>query len=176
MLGAVIIVVGVGIFGTFTGYLANLFLAPKPRRRRSEVGPVARTTRERVAHLRELLAQQQAAIDELDALLAERLRRRRLSRRSGAGFGRLGAGPATGDPSALECAQLFALRSESMLSSTSATQTMPNPTQSRALTCSPSTSTADEQLQHRGDELDEARPSPAAGAVRRPRRAAAAPP
>ena len=36
---------------------------------------------------------------------------------------------------------LFALRSESMLSSTSATQTMPNPTQSRALTCSPSTTT-----------------------------------
>jgi hypothetical protein len=27
--GAVIIVVGVGIFGTFTGYLANLFLAPR---------------------------------------------------------------------------------------------------------------------------------------------------
>ena len=27
--GAVIIVVGVGIFGTFTGYLANLFLGPR---------------------------------------------------------------------------------------------------------------------------------------------------
>jgi Ion channel len=27
--GAVIIVVGVGIFGTFTGYLANLFLSPR---------------------------------------------------------------------------------------------------------------------------------------------------
>ena len=34
ILGAVIIVIGVGIFGTFTGYLANLFLAPKPARRR----------------------------------------------------------------------------------------------------------------------------------------------
>lgn len=32
LLGALIIVVGVGIFGTFTGYLANLFLGPqKPR-------------------------------------------------------------------------------------------------------------------------------------------------
>ena len=31
ILGAGIIVIGVGIFGTFTGYLANLFLAPKPR-------------------------------------------------------------------------------------------------------------------------------------------------
>ncbi len=29
MLGSGIIVIGVGIFGTFTGYLANLFLAPK---------------------------------------------------------------------------------------------------------------------------------------------------
>ena len=31
IVGAVIIVVGVGIFGTFTGYLANLFLSPKKR-------------------------------------------------------------------------------------------------------------------------------------------------
>jgi len=29
LVGAVIIVVGVGIFGTFTGYLANLFLSPR---------------------------------------------------------------------------------------------------------------------------------------------------
>ena len=29
IVGVVIIVVGVGIFGTFTGYLANLFLAPR---------------------------------------------------------------------------------------------------------------------------------------------------
>jgi hypothetical protein len=28
VLGSLIIVVGVGIFGTFTGYLANLFLGP----------------------------------------------------------------------------------------------------------------------------------------------------
>ena len=27
-MGSLIIVVGVGIFGTFTGYLANLFLTP----------------------------------------------------------------------------------------------------------------------------------------------------
>ena len=27
--GSVIIIVGVGIFGTFTGYLANLFLSPR---------------------------------------------------------------------------------------------------------------------------------------------------
>ena len=29
VMGSLIIVVGVGIFGTFTGYLANLFLAPR---------------------------------------------------------------------------------------------------------------------------------------------------
>jgi catechol 2,3-dioxygenase-like lactoylglutathione lyase family enzyme len=33
LLGALIIVVGVGIFGTLTGYLANAFLAPRKRRK-----------------------------------------------------------------------------------------------------------------------------------------------
>ena len=31
IIGSVIIIVGVGIFGTFTGYLANLFLSPKKK-------------------------------------------------------------------------------------------------------------------------------------------------
>ncbi len=31
IIGAVIIIVGVGIFGTFTGYLANLFLSPQKK-------------------------------------------------------------------------------------------------------------------------------------------------
>ena len=31
VMGSFIIVLGVGIFGTFTGYLANLFLAPRSR-------------------------------------------------------------------------------------------------------------------------------------------------
>ena len=88
ILGAVIIVVGVGIFGTFTGYLANLFLAPKPdleapgepaaaagdvtagEAGAEEAVAVAEDTRERVHHLRELLLQQQAAIEELDDLLS----------------------------------------------------------------------------------------------------------
>ncbi len=69
ILGSVIIVIGVGIFGTFTGYLANLFLAPKPPKEEVEVVK----TRERVAHLRELMAQQQATIDQLDKLLADEL-------------------------------------------------------------------------------------------------------
>ncbi len=69
ILGAGIIVIGVGIFGTFTGYLANLFLAPKPPAEEVEVVE----TRERVAHLRLLLAQQQETIDQLDKLLQPEL-------------------------------------------------------------------------------------------------------
>jgi hypothetical protein len=69
ILGAVIIVIGVGIFGTFTGYLANLFLAPKPPKEEVEV----LETHERVAHLRELMAQQQATLDQLDKLLTDEL-------------------------------------------------------------------------------------------------------
>jgi voltage-gated potassium channel len=69
ILGAVIIVIGVGIFGTFTGYLANLFLAPKPPKEEVEVVE----TRERVAQLRLLLEQQQATLEQLDTLLADEL-------------------------------------------------------------------------------------------------------
>lgn len=69
ILGALIIVTGVGIFGTFTGYLANIFLAPKPPKEEVEV----LQTRERVAHLRTLLAEQQATIDQLDKLLTDEL-------------------------------------------------------------------------------------------------------
>ena len=68
VLGALIIVVGVGIFGTFTGYLANLFLARRP----ASDEPTGDDTRERVARLRTLLTEQQSAIDELDRLLADR--------------------------------------------------------------------------------------------------------
>ncbi len=68
ILGAVIIVIGVGIFGTFTGYLANLFLARRP----ASDEPTGDDTRERVAQLRTLLAEQQSAIDELDRMLARR--------------------------------------------------------------------------------------------------------
>ncbi len=69
ILGTVIIIIGVGIFGTFTGYLANLFLAPKPPKEEVEV--IA--TRERVEHLRVLLLEQQKTLDQLDKLLADEL-------------------------------------------------------------------------------------------------------
>jgi hypothetical protein len=69
LLGAVVIVIGVGIFGTFTGYLANRFLAPKPPLMQEDD-----STRARVEQLRVLMAQQQAAIEELDAILRQRSR------------------------------------------------------------------------------------------------------
>lgn len=69
MLGAVIIIIGVGIFGTFTGYLANVFLAPKPPKEEVEV----LETRERVDHLRMLLIEQQETLAQLDKLLTDEL-------------------------------------------------------------------------------------------------------
>lgn len=68
LLGAVIIVIGVGIFGTFTGYLANLFLAPK-KAAAAAAGSEADEARRQVEQLKALLVQQQATIDEIERLL-----------------------------------------------------------------------------------------------------------
>jgi voltage-gated potassium channel len=67
-LGTVIIIIGVGIFGTFTGYLANLFLGPS-KNPIPEPGPASSSTGLDLARLRELMAQQQATVDEIDLLL-----------------------------------------------------------------------------------------------------------
>ncbi len=73
MIGAVIILVGVGIFGTFTGYLANLFLSPK---KKEEVVPAPQPgpmdgPEEKLEELKELLAAQQESQMALQAKLAE---------------------------------------------------------------------------------------------------------
>src|SRR4051794_28070064 len=65
--GSIIIVIGVGIFGTFTGYLANLFLAPSKKRPATEAPAI--DVRSKVSQLKELMAQQQAAMDEIELLL-----------------------------------------------------------------------------------------------------------
>ena len=103
LLGVLIIIVGVGIFGTFTGYLANLFLgpsdaaaddspAPDPEAADAAVGVAGGATSGAVqagadaastqaelralddgtARVQELLAQTEAAVVELRALLAAR--------------------------------------------------------------------------------------------------------
>jgi voltage-gated potassium channel len=82
LIGTAIIIVGVGIFGTFTGYLANLFLGPG-RGGEAEQPPAtdqpAATVETRTEthtdatadRLRALLAQSEAASAELRRLLAE---------------------------------------------------------------------------------------------------------
>ena len=67
VIGSLIIVVGVGIFGTFTGYLANLFLAPSDKRAAPPRG--VDDARLDVARLRALMAQQQATTAEINLLL-----------------------------------------------------------------------------------------------------------
>src|SRR4051812_28198391 len=69
VIGSLIIVIGVGIFGTFTGYLANLFLAPS----KAPTAPAAEPTTGHVqldlGQLQTLMARQQTAIDEINVLL-----------------------------------------------------------------------------------------------------------
>jgi hypothetical protein len=71
--GALIIIIGVGIFGTSTGYLANLFLAPSKKPTATQPQSAEVDVRSRVSQLKELMAQQQAqqqaAMDEIDLLL-----------------------------------------------------------------------------------------------------------
>jgi voltage-gated potassium channel len=70
LLGAIIIVIGVGIFGTFTGYLANVFLSPKKQGTAVEAtGSAPDDVRSRVEQLRALIAEQQTTIDEIRDLL-----------------------------------------------------------------------------------------------------------
>jgi voltage-gated potassium channel len=69
LMGAFIIVVGVGIFGTFTGYLANLFLSPSKEPTAAEGASGAVDSPSKAIQLRRLMAQQQAAMDEIDLLL-----------------------------------------------------------------------------------------------------------
>lgn len=61
VVGAMIIVVGVGIFGTFTGYLANLFLAPRKK------APEAVDT---LAQLRQVLDLPGVTVEDVDRVLA----------------------------------------------------------------------------------------------------------
>jgi len=61
VVGAMIIVVGVGIFGTFTGYLANVFLAPRKK---------AREQPDALTQLRQVLDLPGVTVDDVDRVLA----------------------------------------------------------------------------------------------------------
>jgi voltage-gated potassium channel len=69
LVGSLIIIIGVGIFGTFTGYLANLFLTPSKKRAAAQGPAPAHDPQLNVAQLQALMAQQQSAIDEINLLL-----------------------------------------------------------------------------------------------------------
>ena len=70
LIGVLIIVIGVGIFGTFTGYLANLFLSPSKKDQPEEtVPPEPDDPRADLERLKLLLAQQQAAVEEIERKL-----------------------------------------------------------------------------------------------------------
>ena len=69
IVGSLIIIVGVGIFGTFTGYLANVFLSPS-KKRAGAPPPVATPAPQlNTGQLQALMAQQQTAMDEINLLL-----------------------------------------------------------------------------------------------------------
>jgi voltage-gated potassium channel len=72
-LGALIIVVGVGIFGTLAGFLTNVFLAPRKEHPdpadKADAGAPLAEAHARLRQLKDLLAQQQAAIVELERML-----------------------------------------------------------------------------------------------------------
>jgi voltage-gated potassium channel len=61
VVGAMIIVVGVGIFGTFTGYLANLFLAPRKK---------APEQPDTLTQLRQVLDLPGVTVEDVDRVLA----------------------------------------------------------------------------------------------------------
>jgi hypothetical protein len=69
LFGSLIIIIGVGIFGTFTGYLANLFLAPSKKATALPAPSTAIDARSKLEQLKELMAQQRAAMDEIELLL-----------------------------------------------------------------------------------------------------------
>jgi voltage-gated potassium channel len=86
LMGALIIIIGVGIFGTFTGYLANAFLgpsksddtaetvtdasAPAPASATDDATAAAPADVDRDARVRALLLQSEAAMAEVRRLLA----------------------------------------------------------------------------------------------------------
>ena len=65
-IGTLVIIIGVGIFGTLTGYLANLFLSPAPAP--TEKAPSDEPARQ-LAELKALVVKQQEAVAQLEESL-----------------------------------------------------------------------------------------------------------
>jgi voltage-gated potassium channel len=72
LIGMLIMILGVGLFGVFTGFLANLFLTPRERSQPSSAPvPDPSDPRAKLAELRTFLAEQESAHAALRAKLAE---------------------------------------------------------------------------------------------------------
>lgn len=65
-MGVFIIILGVGIFGTLTGYLANLFLAPRADDAADDIATTPDDPRFQLELLKDLLDQQQTAVARLE--------------------------------------------------------------------------------------------------------------
>ena len=77
-MGFIIMTAGVGLFGTFTGYLANIFLAPPREKKEEQEQSIsgAETPQAKLSELKRLLDEQkqsqaalEAKINELETLL-----------------------------------------------------------------------------------------------------------
>ncbi len=72
LLGSVVLIIGVGIFGTLTGYLANAFLR-QPKRDEAEAGDPGQLTaaQRRLAELQELREAHEQTLARIDRLIRE---------------------------------------------------------------------------------------------------------
>lgn len=70
VVGFFIMTAGVGLFGTLTGYLANLFLAP-PKKKREAESPDKADPKTKLAELKRLLVEQKQAQALLEAKIGE---------------------------------------------------------------------------------------------------------
>jgi ion transport protein len=71
LIGVVVMVIGVGLFGTLSGFLANVFLAPRKPRDVDGEASAESDMKSRLADLHGLLDEQQRANETLRARLAE---------------------------------------------------------------------------------------------------------
>jgi len=73
MLGLIIMTAGVGLFGTFTGYLANIFLAPPRKKKEEQAQPVSgpETPQTKLLELKRLLDEQKQSQAALEAKISE---------------------------------------------------------------------------------------------------------
>ena len=67
--GVIVLTTGVGLFGVFTGYLANAFLAPKKEEEKPEEAPSDQQAM--LAEIKRLTVEQEKAQEELRAVVAQ---------------------------------------------------------------------------------------------------------